>query len=265
MGIRAEVGRPNTVGDHRGGARRVLGVIAGTTLYFTRDSSNGSTTASGSQTRAPGVNSANPSSTPNPADFASAADTGPVGVITEERTCAVWTGTNDALTAAEQNGWNQRDPLAPATAWTANQKATYESVALAMRSAADQTAALAKQTPHRVVRELYEQTTAYLTAYADSVAAYVPTNDNLVEVATSTAQALTSICEAISNGSAGARAGLIPAAADPTASTASAGPPTRFFQPPTDPVCTQWHAVVSKYTTAFAPWRGTNPNVAAAQ
>jgi hypothetical protein len=134
-----------------------------------------------------------------------------------------------------------------------------------MRSAADQTAALAKQTPHRVVRELYEQTTAYLTAYADSVAAYVPTNDNLVEVATSTAQALTSICEAISNGSAGARAGLIPAAADPTASTASAGPPTRFFQPPTDPVCTQWHAVVSKYTTAFAPWRGTNPNVAAAQ
>jgi hypothetical protein len=265
MGIRAEVGRPNTVGDHRGGARRVLGVIAGTTLYFTRDSSNGSTTASGSQTRAPGVNSANPSSTPNPADFASAADTGPVGVITEERTCAVWTGTNDALTAAEQNGWNQRDPLAPATAWTANQKATYESVALAMRSAADQTAALAKQTPHRVVRELYEQTTAYLTAYADSVAAYVPANDNLVEVATSTAQALTSICEAISNGSAGARAGLIPAAADPTASTASAGPPTRFFQPPTDPVCTQWHAVVSKYTTAFAPWRGTNPNVAAAQ
>jgi hypothetical protein len=37
-------------------------------------------------------------------------------------------------------------------------------MALAMRSAADQTVSLAKQTPHRVVRELYEQNTAYLTA-----------------------------------------------------------------------------------------------------
>jgi hypothetical protein len=246
----------------------VLGVIVGTTLYFTRDSSSGSSASSnssGPQTRASVAGSASASSTPNAADFASAAATGPVGVVTEEPTCTAWTATNDALTTAEQNGWSQRDPSAPAAAWTANQRTAYESVALAMRSTADQTVALAKQTPHRVVRELYEQTTAYLVAYADGIATYVPANDSLAQVATSTAQALTSICEAITNGSAAARAGLIPAAANPTASTASAGAPTQFFQPPTDPVCTQWHSLVAKYTTAFAPWRGTNPNVAAAQ
>ncbi|MBJ7341848.1 hypothetical protein [Mycolicibacterium sp.] len=243
----------------------VLGVIVGATLYFTRDSSSGTSTPSGSQTRAAGASSVNPNTTPNPADFASAADTEPVGIITAEPTCTSWSGIDETLTAAQQNGWNQRDPSAPATAWTASQKATYEAVALAMRSAADQTVALAKQTPHRVVRELYAQTTAYLTAYADSVATYVPANDNLAQTATSTAQALTSICEAIANGSATARAGLIPATADPTASTASTGPPTPFFTPPTDPVCSRWHALVAKYTTAFAPWRGTNQAVPATQ
>ncbi|MCW2511122.1 MAG: hypothetical protein JWR11_164 [Mycobacterium sp.] len=243
----------------------VLGVIVGATVYFTRDTSSGSEAASGSQSRTPGAGAANPSSAPNPADFASAADTGPVGIITAEPTCTAWTGTNDTLTAAEQNGWAERDPSMPASAWTASQKATYDAVALAMRSAADQTTALAKQTPHRVVRELYGQTTAYLTAYADSIDDYVPANDNLAQVATSTAQALTSICEAISNGSAAARASLIPAAADPTAPSATTGPPTQFFQAPTDPVCTQWQALVAKYTTAFAPWRGTNQTVPAAQ
>ena len=242
----------------------VLGIIVGATLYFTRSSSDGGSVFSNAQTRTSGAGAAITSSAPNRANLASAADTGPVGIVTDEPTCAAWTGANDALVAAEQNGWTQRDPSTPATAWTANQKTAYEAVALAMRSAADQAVSLAKQTRHRVIRELYEQTTAYLTAYADGVAAYVPANDALAETATATATALTSICEAITNGSATARAGLIPPAADPTASTASAGPPTRFFQPPTDPVCAQWHSLVANYTTAFAQWRGTDQKVAAA-
>ncbi|MCV7420771.1 hypothetical protein H7K45_09500 [Mycobacterium yunnanensis] len=241
----------------------VLGVIAGATVYFTRDSSSGSSAEPGPTAAAVSSTGATPS--PNPSDFASAADTGPVGVVTEEPTCAAWTPVNDALNAAEQNGWAQRDPSTPATAWSANQKATYEAVGAAMRTAADQTVALAKQTPHRVVRELYEQTAAYLGAYADGVATYVPANDALAQVATSTALALTSMCEAIGNGSAAARAGLVPPAAAPTAAPVASGPPTRFFQPPTDPVCTQWHALVEKYTAAFAPWRGTDPTIAAAQ
>jgi hypothetical protein len=241
----------------------VLGVIVGATVYFTRDSSSGTSAAPEPAVAAAGSASASP--TPSPADFASAADTGPVGIVTEEPTCASWTPVNDALTAAQQNEWSQRDPSTPATAWSPGQKASYEVVGAAMRTAADQAIGLAKQTPHRVVRELYEQTAAYLAAYADGIATYVPVNDNLAQAATSTALALTSVCESIGNGSAAARASLIPPAAAPTASTPVVEPPTRFFQPPTDPVCAQWHSLVSQYTTAFASWRGTNPNVAAAQ
>jgi len=216
----------------------VLGVIIGATVYFTRDASSGDSVAP--EPAAAAAGSASSSPTPNPSDFASAADTGPVGIVTDEPTCAAWTPVNAALTAAGQN-------------------------AAAMRTAADQTIALAKQTPHRVVRELYEQTAAYLTAYADGVAANVPANDNLAQVATSTALALTSMCEAIGNGSAATRAGLVPPAAAPTASTPGAVPPVRFLQPPTDPVCGQWHSLVEKYTAGFASWRGTNQTVAAAQ
>jgi len=241
----------------------VLGVIAGATVYFTRDSSGDGSSEPGPTAAAASSTSANPS--PNAAEFASAADTGPVGIVTEEPTCGAWTPIDDALTAAQQNGWAQRDPSTPAAAWSAAQRASYEAVGAAMRTAADQTVALAKQTPHRVVRELYEQTAAYWGAYADGVATYVPANDALAQVATSTALALSSMCEAIGNGSAAARAGLVPPAGAPTAAPVAPGPPTRFMQPPPDPVCPQWHALVEKYTAAFAPWRGTDATVAAAQ
>ena len=48
----------------------------------------------------------------------------------------------------------------------------YESVGKAMRSAADQTVNLVKSTPHRVMRELYEQFIAYARAFADTVPTY---------------------------------------------------------------------------------------------
>ncbi len=41
-----------------------------------------------------------------------------------------------------------------------------------MRNAADQTVALAKLTPHRVMRELYQQFIAYARAYSDAIATY---------------------------------------------------------------------------------------------
>ena len=41
-----------------------------------------------------------------------------------------------------------------------------------MRNAADQTVNLVKMTPHRVMRELYEQFIAYARAFADAVPTY---------------------------------------------------------------------------------------------
>ncbi len=46
---------------------------------------------------------------------------------------------------------------------------------------------LAKQTPHRVVRELYEQYIAYGRAYVDSIPTYMPADDVLADVNVSSA------------------------------------------------------------------------------
>ena len=58
-------------------------------------------------------------------------------------------------------------------------RAQYEAVGQAMRSAADQMVPLVKLTPHRVMRELYEQFIAYSRAYAERIPTYTPQDDNL--------------------------------------------------------------------------------------
>ena len=238
----------------------VLGVIAGATIYFTRaDNSPGAVTAAVDPLKSTG-------GAPPAADghFASAGDAAAVGIITDDPTCADWTGIDANLQAAEQTSWSGRDPSIPASEWTPSRRDSYDSVAAAMRTAADQTAALARQTPHRVMRELYEQTVAYLRAYADSLPTYTAVDDHLELTAAATRSALSSVCTSIGNGSA-QRATSTAAGKPPTASPASTGDPTPFLVPPTDPVCTQWHALVAKYTAGFAAWRATDAGVPAVQ
>ncbi len=52
-----------------------------------------------------------------------------------------------------------------------------------MRNAADQAVPLAKMTPHRVVREFYEQFIAYARAYSDAIPTYTPLDNHLAGVA----------------------------------------------------------------------------------
>ncbi len=61
---------------------------------------------------------------------------------------------------------------------------------------------LAKVTPHRVMREFYEQFIAYARAYSDSVPTYEPQDDHLARVFTSSASAIANVCKAITYGSA---------------------------------------------------------------
>ena len=77
--------------------------------------------------------------------------------------------------------------------------------------------ALAKLTPHRVMRELYEQYIAYSRAYADSIATYTPPDDNLALVAVTAGNAIGDVCAAISYDSAPARGPLMPPAGDTVA------------------------------------------------
>lgn len=212
------------------GAVSLVAVIAVTAVVAVSRTKNGGDSngggGSGTQTSAA------------PSDVASANDKGPVGIITEDPSCAPWTPITNTLADIEVKGWLTRDPSIPASSWTPEVRTQYETVGKAMRKAADQTVPLAKMTPHRVMRELYEQSIAYLRAYADSLPTYTPSDDGLARAASTAGNVITNICAAISYGSAAARASLVPAPQPPTsiAPIGDIANPQRMFDTP-DPVC----------------------------
>ncbi len=168
-------------------------------------------------------------------DFASANDTGPVSVITEDPSCAPWMPILNTLADAEANGWKERDPSIPATVWSQDVRTQYLAVADAMRSAAEQTAPpLMKVTTHRVMRELYEQFIAYAEAYADHVPVYTAPDNQLALTAVGAAEVLSHICQAITYGSAAARAPLVEPAQPPTSVSplGNSNRPVRFLTTP---------------------------------
>lgn len=113
-------------------------------------------------------------------EFASANDTGPVSIITEDPTCDAWnTVAGRFAQSVDEVGWEDRDPELPATSWTPEQRDMYKSVGEAMTRAADQATNLAMQTTHRVMRELYEQFIAYTRAFVGRIPDYVAKDDDL--------------------------------------------------------------------------------------
>ena len=153
----------------------------------------------------------------NGSEFASANDKGPVGIIIEDPTCAAFNRIANAFTAAETKaGWPNRDSSVPATAWTADQRSMYVAVSSAMRNAADQTGNLVKVTPHRVVREMYEQFIAYARAFTEKIAQYQPNDNHLAAVVDGLESALVDICGAITYGSAATQAPFVPEAPSPS-------------------------------------------------
>lgn len=214
-----------------------------------------------------GGNSKGSTTSPAASDIASANDKGPVTVITEDPSCAPWAPVNNTLAEIEQrNGWDKRDPSIPASAWSPEQRAQFQAVGTAMRRAADQTVALAKLTPHRVMRELYEQSIAYEHAYADSIKDYTPNDDYLARTETAAGAAVLSICNAITYGSAAARGPLIAAPAPPTQVSVPGdlAKPQRFLAV-ANPICKDWEAEISKFNAATAEWQKTDSNVPASQ
>jgi ABC-type multidrug transport system ATPase subunit len=197
-----------------------------------------------------------------PARVASADDTGPVAVIVEDPTCAAWAPIKDTLAAREAGTVAERDRLTPASAWTAEQRALYQDAAQAMDSAAAQTVGLVQLTPHRVMRELYEQFIAYANAYAASIPTYTPANNNLAGTADSVASALGAICGAITDGSAAARGPLVVAQASPSKVSPPDNPadPHRYLSRP-DPVCAEWKPTLDKFGDQTAVWQQLDPKI----
>lgn len=230
----------------------VIGLTVVATLLVTKDGSgSGGPTASAPPPAA--------STSVDPSQFASADDDGPIEIITDEPTCAAWTPIGDTLAQTAAQGWNDRDPSIPASEWTPAQRALYEDVADAMRSAADQTTTLVKLTPHRVIRELYEQSIAYWRAFADKVGSYVPADDHFANVAAGTSNAVMWICSAIKYGSASSRAPLVVPATPPREVSPLQGldVPSRFLRAPSD-ICAEWSAQFDAFDVATAEWLQTD-------
>jgi hypothetical protein len=208
-----------------------------------------------------------PTSTAGPAsDIASANDKGPATIITEDVTCEPTRPILDTLAAQQAKGWDKRDSSIPAAAWTPDLRAQYDAVGQAMRGAADQMVPLVKLTPHRVMRELYEQFIAYSRAFADNISTYTPQDGKLAVVSSTAANAIGYICAAISYGSAGARGPLLqpppaPSRVEPAGDPAN---PRRFLTEP-NAVCSDWLAASTKFSNDTADWLPTDPDIPVSQ
>lgn len=255
------IGRPFRPSDRNdrivGGSALVLVVlITLTTLWFSRGDSEDAQSAPRAPSQTPAAVSA---------DFASAHDEDPVSIITDEPTCPGWEPITIALNTGLRNGWNERDASVPASRWTEAQREQHRAAADAMRSAADKTVALAKATPHRVMRELYGQAIAYWHAYADNVDTYRPPADHLARAAVNAAESVNAICAAIDFGAAGSRSPLTLPSPPPVPDVPLSNPsePARYIAGPSA-FCDEWVAMVSQYAQATAQWRDRHdPNIPA--
>lgn len=230
----------------------VVAISVGATLLFTRDGGGGTTqTANG-----------NP---PAAGEIASANDTGPVSIITEDPTCAAWRPINDELVAEQKKGWGERDFSLPSSSWTNEQRRMHNSVATAMRRAADQTVSLAKLTPHRIMRELYEQSIAYWRAYADSIPTYTVQDNSLAVTASDTSGAVVTMCAAIDYRSAATRGPLVPVATSPTnlAPIGDPAKPSIFLPASGNTVCAQWTSISDKFDDDTEAWRESDGGIPA--
>ncbi|MEO6793083.1 MAG: hypothetical protein ABI253_16815 [Mycobacterium sp.] len=200
--------------------------------------------------------------------IASADDTGPVSIIMSDPSCTAWTSISSNLSGTlsllGHGKWNERDQSIPATAWNDEQKKEYLAAGQVVRNAAAQSVGLVKLTPHRVMRELYEQFIAYTRAFVEHIPTYTERDAALAGTAHSAASALAAICAAANNGSAATRGPMVEAQSAPTktASPGNSTNPQRYLTTP-NPVCSDWRAALDKFGADTAEWRELDPSIPA--
>lgn len=227
---------------------------------------NGNDTASSASNQVPAPTSgSSPTATTDATDssvIASADDVGPVSIVTSDVTCQSFDDIQKTLVAAQSKGWNDRDASVPGSAWTPTQRTQYEAVGQAITDTIDAAVTLAKKTPHRVMRELYETYVAYGRAYADSLAQYQPADDFLARTSVAAFQSISAICRSVVSAAAQARAPGIPAVAPPTDAPTVGDPanPDRFL-PQAGPTCGRWIPAVAALQAATQTWAALDPKI----
>ncbi|MHC9292567.1 hypothetical protein ACRCUN_08855 [Mycobacterium sp. LTG2003] len=161
--------------------------------------------------------------------------------------------------------WADRDPQIPASDWTEEQRTMYETVGRAMTDAAGFAVNLRKQTPHRVMRELYGQFTAYAEAFADAIPTYTFENgDSLANVPGGALSALSAICSAIDYKSAQPVALQIDAPASPTQISSPSAEPKQFIDN-SSTVCEEWISSTDQYDKDTQAWLAIDANIPASE
>ncbi|WP_226864420.1 hypothetical protein [Mycolicibacterium baixiangningiae] len=231
----------------------VVALAVTMTILVTRDGSDG--------------NSPTPPGDGQASEFASANDTGPVNIITEDPTCPAWgIVSRELAVTASRLDWVNRNDAVPRAAWGPEQRQQYESVAEAITLAAGKAANLMRSTPNRVMREMYEQFIAYSRSFTGSLQNYEPKHNRLAVVLENLSSGLSTVCSAISYDVSRAFAPLLPTVPAPSevAPPADMSAPTMFLQSPNSS-CPEWDSEAMKFADESADWRGVNTKIPASE
>lgn len=225
--------------------------IVGTVLVLRPDSGGGS----GQQS-----NTANGES-----EFASANDTGPANIVTEDPTCEAWGKISHGLDEAVPE-WNKQDYSVPGAEWSPEQRAVFEKKSAALTGAIADVANLAKQTPHRVMRELYGQYIAYSQAVIDAIPTYSSTDNEIVAASNRLFSALNRVCDAVYFRAAQQTAPLVAPPPPPSDVQAPSGDgkstPERFLTS-SDSNCSDWAAMIDRFeqSAEAKAWGALDPKI----
>jgi hypothetical protein len=140
----------------------------------------------------------------------------------------------------------------------------YQSVGEALGEAVDQTVALITRTPHRSMRELYQQFVAYGRVFIDKMPTYVEADGPLAGAADGLTSTIAAICSAIDYEVAQPLAPLISEVEAPSSIAPLEDPANpKVFLPNSNPICAQWNDNLGKSDAETAAWRALDPSVPA--
>ncbi|MEN4400109.1 hypothetical protein ACNQR7_01655 [Mycolicibacterium senegalense] len=190
---------------------------------------------------------------------ASAGDVGPASIVVEDPTCPEWTRISAALTEVQHRVmWFDRDGAIPAVEWTPEQAKMYSTVATALGSVAVQARSLSRATPHRVMREAYEQVIAYVQEQINRIPHYQAADISVARATDSLVGAVTSMCAAAMSGSAQARAPLTPAVSPPTSIKDADEISRRILMADNSSICAEWVPMSANYQSGVAAFNAAD-------
>jgi len=244
----------------------VVVLVVGVAVVVT---GRGTGDAAGPDAGLPSAATPNPTAADSrPTTVASAADTGPLVLLTTDVTCGPWDNVQTSVGVAQRRGWSQRDPSVPASAWTPDVRTQYQAVGDALRSGTATAVTLAAQTPSRAMRELYDAFAVYGRLYADALPTYQAQDDALATTSMAALDAITDVCAANRSISAMPELPDVEPAPAPTTPPASGDPaaPARFLPPgQPNPSCGPWIEATGDLRTQIQPWSTVDPGVGVGQ